>query len=31
MKIVHIVDPFAGGIATFLKLLTEELQETITL
>lgn len=27
MKIVHIVDPFAGGIATFLKLLTEELQE----
>src|SRR5665213_2166844 len=27
MKIVHIVDPFAGGIATFLKLLTEELKD----
>ena len=27
MKIVHIVDPFAGGIATFLKLLTEELND----
>ena len=24
MKILHIVDPFAGGLATFLKLLTEE-------
>lgn len=27
MKIIHIVDPFAGGIATFLKLLTEELKD----
>jgi len=27
MIIVHIVDPFAGGIATFLKLLTEELND----
>jgi glycosyltransferase involved in cell wall biosynthesis len=25
MKILHVVEPFAGGIATFLKLLTEEL------
>ncbi|NTW31670.1 MAG: glycosyltransferase family 4 protein [Bacteroidetes bacterium] len=25
MMIVHIVDPFAAGLATFLKLLTEEL------
>lgn len=25
MKIVHIVDPFAGGLATFLMLLTEQL------
>lgn len=27
MKIVHVVDPFASGLATFLKLLTEELEE----
>ena len=25
MKILHVVDPFASGLATFLKLLTEEL------
>jgi len=25
MKILHIVDPFASGLATFLKLLTEQL------
>lgn len=27
MTIIHIVDPFAGGLATFLKLLTEQLRE----
>jgi len=27
MKIIHVVDPFAGGLATFLKLLTEELKD----
>ena len=27
MKIVHVVDPFAGGLATFLKLLTEQLND----
>ncbi|MEI7596858.1 MAG: glycosyltransferase [Bacteroidota bacterium] len=27
MKIIHVVDPFAGGLATFLKLLTEELND----
>lgn len=27
MKIVHVLDPFTGGLATFLKLLTEELND----
>lgn len=27
MKIVHVLDPFSGGIATFLRLLTEQLNE----
>ncbi len=27
MKIVHVVDPFAGGLATFLKLLSEQMNE----
>lgn len=27
MLIVHVVDPFAGGLATFLKLLTEQLND----
>jgi glycosyltransferase involved in cell wall biosynthesis len=27
MLIVHVVDPFAGGLATFLKLLTEQMND----
>jgi glycosyltransferase involved in cell wall biosynthesis len=27
MLIVHVLDPFSGGLATFLKLLTEELND----
>ena len=25
MIVVHVVDPFAGGLATFLKLLSEQM------
>ncbi|HRG38297.1 MAG TPA: glycosyl transferase family 1, partial [Bacteroidia bacterium] len=27
MTIVHVLDPFAGGLATFLRLLTEQLND----
>ncbi len=27
MKVIHVVDPFAGGLATFLKLLSEQLND----